>query len=526
MATAEEAPLPGITETLDGEHIFITGGTGFVGKAVIEKLLRSVPNLGRLYVLARGKGETTAQERVEQMLQTTTLFSRCREEQPESFRKVTVVSGDIQAAGLGLSEADTELLVSNVTVIIHSAAQVRFDRPVKHALHANLLGTQHAVELGRKLHNLKAFVHVSTAYINCHNLETDEIVYKPDVPAQKLLDAVEWMDEEWTDKLTPQLLGGRPNPYILTKALTETWIVETCSDLPLAIFRPSIVSSTAFEPIEGWTDTLNGPSGLIVSLGKGLLRTTMMDENVAIDVLPVDMCANMLIGIMWKILVQKPSEILIYNGCTSPINPTGFKSCIPWIYECIREHPYDTIFARPWAHLNVSFPVYYVEHFMFHLIPAYAYDGIMWLLGSEPRLVRLYRTIHMSTKHRAYFQCRGFKWTMNNYENLLASMNSEDKKTFNFDMRTIVWERYWRNLVVGTKKYLLNEDISSENLERCRKQYHKMRWRRYTWNFCLALAASRFLARFKWIRQWWASMMTILQISVQTFPILAKILLA
>ena len=60
--------LPGVAETLAGSHIFITGATGFLGKAVVEKLLRSVPDLGGIYILARGKRDLTAQDRVTKLL--------------------------------------------------------------------------------------------------------------------------------------------------------------------------------------------------------------------------------------------------------------------------------------------------------------------------------------------------------------------------------------------------------------------------------------------------------------------------
>lgn len=38
-----------------GKNIFITGGTGFVGLCLIEKILRSIPDVGKLYLLMRPK---------------------------------------------------------------------------------------------------------------------------------------------------------------------------------------------------------------------------------------------------------------------------------------------------------------------------------------------------------------------------------------------------------------------------------------------------------------------------------------
>ena len=35
--------------------MFLTGATGFVGKVLVEKLLRSCPEVARVYLLIRGK---------------------------------------------------------------------------------------------------------------------------------------------------------------------------------------------------------------------------------------------------------------------------------------------------------------------------------------------------------------------------------------------------------------------------------------------------------------------------------------
>lgn len=48
-----------------GKEIFLTGGSGFVGKFVIEKLLRSCPDLRKIYVLMRGKKSLGINERLE-----------------------------------------------------------------------------------------------------------------------------------------------------------------------------------------------------------------------------------------------------------------------------------------------------------------------------------------------------------------------------------------------------------------------------------------------------------------------------
>jgi fatty acyl-CoA reductase len=57
------------------------------------------------------------------------------------------------------------------------------------------------------------------------------------------------------------LIGKRPNTYTYTKALAEHLLMEECGGIPLAIVRPTIVTAAMKEPIPGWVDNLNGPTG-------------------------------------------------------------------------------------------------------------------------------------------------------------------------------------------------------------------------------------------------------------------------
>lgn len=57
-----------ISETFNGERIFLTGGTGFMGKVFIERLLR-LTNVDKIYLLVREKRNKKPSERVEEIFQ-------------------------------------------------------------------------------------------------------------------------------------------------------------------------------------------------------------------------------------------------------------------------------------------------------------------------------------------------------------------------------------------------------------------------------------------------------------------------
>jgi len=51
-----------------GRSIFITGASGYLGKALIEKLLRSCPDTREIFLLMRPKTNMCIEERLQQIL--------------------------------------------------------------------------------------------------------------------------------------------------------------------------------------------------------------------------------------------------------------------------------------------------------------------------------------------------------------------------------------------------------------------------------------------------------------------------
>lgn len=50
-----------------GAEIFITGGSGFLGRVLIEKLLRSCDRISKIYLLMRSKKGVEAKKRIEKL---------------------------------------------------------------------------------------------------------------------------------------------------------------------------------------------------------------------------------------------------------------------------------------------------------------------------------------------------------------------------------------------------------------------------------------------------------------------------
>lgn len=128
------------------------------------------------------------------------LFDTLRVTAPKSLEKISVVSGDASQLKLGLSEEDMKRL-SNVSIIFHAAASVRFDDPLKTAILLNTRGTRELMEVALNFKQLKALVHVSTTYSNPDILNIEEKIYPPHGNWRKMIQIAETFDVETLDSL-------------------------------------------------------------------------------------------------------------------------------------------------------------------------------------------------------------------------------------------------------------------------------------------------------------------------------------
>lgn len=68
-------PVLSIPDFYSGKSVFITGATGFLGKVLVEKLLRSCPDIEKLFLLIRAKKGASTYERLQQMIKNPVTFA-------------------------------------------------------------------------------------------------------------------------------------------------------------------------------------------------------------------------------------------------------------------------------------------------------------------------------------------------------------------------------------------------------------------------------------------------------------------
>nr|BAK04141.1 predicted protein [Hordeum vulgare subsp. vulgare] len=122
-----------ITEYFRNKSVLITGATGFLGKILVEKILRVQPDVKRIYLPLRAADSAAAKQRVESEVFGKELFGLLREFHGAGFdafvkEKVVALAGDVTCEGFGVcAETLQELRLNDeLNVIINGAATTNF----------------------------------------------------------------------------------------------------------------------------------------------------------------------------------------------------------------------------------------------------------------------------------------------------------------------------------------------------------------------------------------------------------------
>jgi fatty acyl-CoA reductase len=481
--------------------IFITGGTGFMGKVLVEKLLRSCPGIKNIYLLIRPKRGQEVSARLDELLGGP-LFDTLRKERPHELNKVIPICGDITAEQLGISENDQVLLCKTVSVVFHSAATVKFDEKLKLSVTINMLGTKRLVELCHRMQSLDALIHLSTAYCNCDRSEVEEVIYPPPFSPDDIISLINWLPEDMLDELTPSLIGKRPNTYTFTKALTEYMLFKHAANLPVAIVRPSIVLSSLNEPLVGWVDNWNGPTGIVSAVGKGLYRTIMCKKEMRADLVPVDIVINLMIVSAWRTATLKQNQMKIYNCCTGQQKPITWDQFVNLSIDNMRKHPLEGVLWYPTGKLRMNRPLNELHAFFTHFIPAYVLDILARIAGKKPIMVKVQDKLAKAVNCLEYFTTHEWNFRDGNVKDLLTHLSNEDKEMFQFDVTLIEWHRYIERYVLGFREFLFKQ--KPESLPVSRKKLSRLYWIHQITKVFLVVIAWRFLmARSQKLREIW-----------------------
>uniref|UniRef100_A0A0A9WZV0 Fatty acyl-CoA reductase n=1 Tax=Lygus hesperus TaxID=30085 RepID=A0A0A9WZV0_LYGHE len=417
-----------------GKNVLVTGVTGLMGKALVEKLLRSCPEVGNIYCIVRTKRGQDPQERWTQTTNSM-LFDQLKEKNPESLSKVIVLPGESTAECFGLSEEHQKLLVENVNIVYHGAASINFAESIVSAVKLNMKNTFSLLELSRRMKKLELFVHVSTAYSNFPRKgEIKEEVYESHLSWRHVLELVE--DEcgcETLLHLQPKLLNGHKSNYTLTKGLSENMVNDYNRYFPVMIVRPSLITGIYKDPVPGWLDMDNFISLICKGVRMGVLRVILCDKSREFCHIPLDLSIKAMIVAPWKKSLSSKKEVDVIccqMDQENHQNKMTFHTVHRVAYPMSLSYPDKQAMWYPFSLYTTNPSIYHVLFLILHIFPAYFIDMALKLSGRDPQLLKVYSSIWALFELNKYYVNPHHWFSTSNYKNLEESLLEEDKDEF------------------------------------------------------------------------------------------------
>lgn len=347
------------------------------------------------------------------------------------------------------------------------AANVRFDLSLKEATNFNISGTYRVLKLATKIKHLEVFTHVSTAYCHCNEEVLDECYYKPTENPYGMMEITKLLSDEMLEMITPKILGDTPNTYSYTKGITEDLVHSFHDKLPIVIVRPSIVIASYKEPMPGFIEGVNGPTGLMIAAAKGVVRSMLGNPENSCETIPVDVNINCIIALAYKKSLMKDKDEVYYCNITdSGMHTITWGQALDLGKEVFDQYPMSVALWYPNGSMKTNRFLHTLCVIFFHYLPAYVIDFLLFITGNKPFLLGVQKRISHGLKVLQYYTSRKWTFKNNNLQSLYKELNEVDKKKFNFNFVEVPFKEYIRNYILGIRKYILKE--KPEDLQKAR----------------------------------------------------------
>lgn len=232
------------------ESIFLTGFPGFIAGRLVERLARSDT---QFFLLVQADFVEKAMKEVGQIAARTGT--------PEE--NFALIEGDITLPDMGINAEDLEVLRAETTDIYHLAAVYDLAVEKDLAYRVNLEGTRNVNDFARSVENLHRYNYISTCYVAG---KRKGLILETELARD----------------------AGFRNFYEETKYLAEIAVENLKDEIPVTIFRPSVVVG---DSKTGETAKYDGIYYLIHYLRKAphLLRfINVGNTEVKLNLVPVD----------------------------------------------------------------------------------------------------------------------------------------------------------------------------------------------------------------------------------------------
>ncbi|KAF3795296.1 Fatty acyl-CoA reductase 6 [Nymphaea thermarum] len=394
---------------------------------IVEKVLRSQPDVGKIFLLIQGTNQQAVNERLKNEIINSDLFKRLKGIYGSSYEifmlsKLVPIVGHIEEDSLGMDEKLEKDMAEQVDVIVSCGASTRFDERYDVSMNTNTKGASELIKLARRCRKLQVFLHVSTEFVGSK-------VY------------ANGGGRLWCRAS----IHGWQNVYSFTKAMGEMVIGTMSKDIPTVIVRPTAIGSTILDPFPGWIQGLRMADPMVVYYGKGQLNMFTAEGKSILDLVPADMVVNAILAAMARHGSSGAAGLTIYHIGTSSTNPLRWNEFFNYCYEHYLSFPLIDSQGKA-AHME--------RMKLFDSLAAvtsYLSAGTNNACSTAVKGVHLLRKL--SVVYEPYTNYKGW-FDITNAKKLMKKMSLEERRDFMLNVAAIEWRDYIVNVHIhGLRKH-------------------------------------------------------------------------
>ena len=301
-------------------------------------------------------------------------------------------------------------------------------------------------------------------------------------------------------------MHGWQDTYVFTKAMGEQLLVAERGDVPLVIFRPSIVEGALSEPFPGWIEGIRMADPLIIAYGKNIIRGFVGDPAGVLDLVPVDSVVNVMLAAMpvtarskqcngvpenlesmrvfgeedinteksLRILDRdltnpgldesrstcRPENVKVYHVATSTLNPLNFYDFMGIVSRHFVSSPLTDRRSGKTIITDKNIKVF-TSRFAFEFDTWFRQGGMSvsftWFLEKiklksvspvtkrrNASMRRIFNELRSMGKIYLPYTTYKARFLSENVKALSTSLSEEDREAFPIELETLNWENYLR----------------------------------------------------------------------------------
>ncbi|KAI8034151.1 hypothetical protein M5D96_013113 [Drosophila gunungcola] len=228
------------------------------------------------------------------------------------------------------------------------------------------------------------------------------------------------------------------------------------------IFVPPVTPAIA-EPLPGWVDNMNGPTGVLIGAGKGVIRSMICNGELKSEVIPVDIAINGLILIPYhnSLAEKRALQIPVYNLTVDDAKKRTWK----WIMDVGRDlgikYPFEVGLWYPDGNMTSSKLYHTICTVLFMWLPAYCIDFLLLIFGQRRFMIRVQTKVAVGLEVLQFFTTRSWDFKSSHFEQIYKELGAIDRRIFKINTNDVDDHEYMKLSILGGRQYVMKEPLTS-----------------------------------------------------------------